>query len=225
LKILGLETSSTLFSVCLNNDARLICEIRKDRDAQHGPRDGDVFREVQGLLKQLHGEPLGAVVISIGPGMFTSLRVGLSLAKGIAFAQNVPIVGVNTLDIIGMSSLFFNKVLLAVINAFQGEIYAAFYKKGKPISDYMLTTPNKLQALSKKHRSAAEGTLIAGPGVSALKNIPAGSISYLQSDFFLPSAAKAVLLALPRIKKSNFDDPEFLEPFYLKKTDAERKDG
>lgn len=218
MKILGIETSSSTFSLCLNEDACVLHEFRKQREL-NGHEDGAIFEEARRLIDKVGGKGIDAIAISIGPGMFTSLRVGLALAKGIALVKHTPLVAVNTLDVIGVQPSHPAAVIVAVVDAYRGEVYAAFYSEGLRTSDYLLTTPARL--LEKLHGNS----LIVGPGahIFAATALGRGNICVSDDDRYLPTAPKVVTLALPRIEQGSFDDIDFLEPYYIKKTDAERK--
>ncbi len=220
MKILGIETSSSLFSLCVNEDEKTIYEIRKNRLIDMKSRDAQFFTEAKKLIEYFRPDRIGALAISIGPGMFTSLRIGLSLAKGLAFVQNIPIVAVNTLDVIGLSMSFSHYPILAVINAYHQEIYAALYKNGKRLTEYLLTTPEEVKKFLK------DKTMVVGTGIEVFKRkksiLKTENLYFVGDDFLLPNAAKVVKIALPRIQAGTFVDPEVLEPFYIKKTDAER---
>lgn len=217
MKILGIETSSPVFSLCLHEDGEVQYEYRKRREFE-GNRDVMIFEEAKRLVDSVGGKNLGAIAISIGPGMFTSLRVGLSLAKGIVMVYGTPLVAVNTLDCIGVQPSYVTSPVVAVINAFRGEIYAAFYEHGKRTSDYLLMKPAEILKMINDH------ALVIGPGVEILNE--SGLVQSLLDingdDCYNPSASKIITLALPHVKQEDFDDIEFLEPFYIKKTDAER---
>jgi len=217
LKILGIETSSPIFSLCLNEDEETLREFSKRREID-GYGDAEIFKAAKDILDSVGGENIGAIAVSIGPGMFTSLRVGLSLAKGIALVNNTPLAAINTLDIIGVQPSLPNLRMTAVVNAYRGEVYAAFYDSGKRVSDYLLVTPQKLLEM------VGEQAIIIGPGVDAVAGAgPVRSdIELRRDEKYLPTAKGVVSLALPRIRKSDFDDIHFLEPYYIKKTDAER---
>ena len=159
MKIVGVETSSTLFSLAVHEDDKLLYEVTRDRHACIDSRDAGLFSAANQLFDEFQADEIEALAISIGPGMFTSLRVGLSLIKGLVLAHDIPCVAVNTLDIIGIPLSFTKIPVFAVINAFHGELYAAMYKKGKIISDYQLTSPEYLLG------SISEKIIIAGPGV------------------------------------------------------------
>ena len=217
MKILGIETSSHLFSLCVNEDDKIVYEVMRNRFLSQN-RDAHFFAEAKKLIESYGLKNIGAIAIDIGPGMFTSLRVGLSLAKGLALAQNIPIVTVNSLDVIGISMRFAHYPILAVINAYHGELYAALYKQGERVSDYLLTTPKEVRKIIKCK------TMVIGSGVDILKELcDRDSHLYCTCDtFLLPTASKVISIALPRIHNGQFDAVETLEPYYIKKTDAER---
>lgn len=196
----------------------MLFELKKNREADKKSRDAHFFSEIQRLVRDVHG--FDAIAVSIGPGMFTSLRVGLSLAKGFALACGTPVVAVNTLDAIGIPLGFMEHHVLAVINAYHDEIYAALYKNGERMSDYLLMTPDTIGDLIQGT------TYIVGSGVSVIKKartaLKSSGVIFIDDAFLLPDASKIVALALPRIEAGTFDDPERLEPFYIKKTDAEK---
>ncbi len=220
LKILGIETSSPLFSLCVNDDEKMLYEMRKNRLADEKSRDAHFFAEAKRIIEYFGRDNIGAIAISIGPGMFTSLRVGLGLAKGLAAARNIPIVAVNTLDVIGLSVTFLQQPVLATINAYHQEIYAALYKNGKRLTEYLLTTPSEVKKLMK------DKTIVIGSGVEVFQRDEKTSkrlrLHLVCDEHLLPSAAKVVRIAFPKIKSGVFDNPELLEPFYIKETDAER---
>ncbi|UCG90933.1 MAG: tRNA (adenosine(37)-N6)-threonylcarbamoyltransferase complex dimerization subunit type 1 TsaB [candidate division WOR-3 bacterium] len=208
-----------MFSLCINEDDKVVYEIKKERTSETG-RGADFFFEAKKIIDHHKPSTLRAIAVSIGPGMFTSLRVGLSLAKGLALAHKTPVVAVNTLDVIGVSLAFVQRPILAVINAYHGELYAALYEQGKRTTDYRLTIPQDIKKIIK------DNVLVLGSGTGVLEDsgfvANMAGIHFVNADFLLPTASKVVSVALPRIRSGSFDDPEMLEPYYIKKTDAER---
>jgi tRNA threonylcarbamoyladenosine biosynthesis protein TsaB len=217
LKILGIETSSHLFSLCISEDDTVLYEIIRNRLADDS-RDAHFFVEAEKLLEYWKTEPIGVIAIDSGPGMFTSLRVGLTFAKGLAISQNIPVVTVKSLDVIGNSFTFSQYPVLAVINAYHGELYAALYSQGKRLTDYLLTKPEEIKKLIR------EKTVVIGSGVDLVQETYGQETHFIYSRdvSLLPTASKVIAEALPRIKKKQFEDIEMLEPYYIKKTDAER---
>ncbi|UCF71051.1 MAG: tRNA (adenosine(37)-N6)-threonylcarbamoyltransferase complex dimerization subunit type 1 TsaB [candidate division WOR-3 bacterium] len=217
MKILGIETSSPVFSLCLNDDETVLHEYSRRREVD-GYGDVEIFNEARKILDSVADGELGAIAVSIGPGNFTSLRIGLSLAKGLALVKETPVVAVNSLDVIGLISSLPDLHMVAVVNAYRGEIYAAVYDSGKRVSDYLLTTAAELMQMM------ADGVVIVGPGIDIIADIqprPSG-IVFNKDERYLPRASRVVSAGLPRIRNRDFDNIEFLEPFYIKKTDAER---
>jgi tRNA threonylcarbamoyladenosine biosynthesis protein TsaB len=217
LKILGIETSSHLFSLCISDDDTIIYEVIRNRLTDES-RDAHFFVEAKELLADCRLETIGAIAIDNGPGMFTSLRVGLTCAKGLAISKNISVVTVKSLDVIGSSFQYSHYPVLAVINAYQGELYAALYKQKERVTDYLLTKPEGLSQLIR------EKTLVIGSGVDLVQKTYGQGAHFIYSHdpFLLPSASKVIACALPRIKKKQFENIEVLEPYYIKKTDAER---
>lgn len=219
MKYLGIDTSGDIFSLCLCEDDRLLIEVRKNRAAEPGVRDARFFAEAREMIRRPGMESLDAVAVSVGPGMFTSLRVGISLAKALALAWSVPVVGVNTLDLIGRSPIFGGDRILAVINAFQGDLYAALYERRRRRSGY-LAVPALV--LAKRFSGPL---IVAGPGAGLVKKLRlpgTGRWTFIDDESVWPSARRVIQAAEPRIRRKTYDDADLLEPFYVKKTDAER---
>ncbi|MEO0215402.1 MAG: tRNA (adenosine(37)-N6)-threonylcarbamoyltransferase complex dimerization subunit type 1 TsaB [candidate division WOR-3 bacterium] len=211
----------------------VIYEVRQNRDSFSAKMDAGIFYEIQRAIRYLDKERLSAIAVSIGPGMFTSLRVGLSITKGLSISLNIPVVAVNTLDAIGQagsrvySPLFYNcpHYIMVVINAYQEELYSAIYKQGLRISEYLLTTAEDLLNILKNIIEKEPGPVIVlGPGASLLKNQITNSTARLifPTECSFLTSAHLIPIALPLVEKQNFTAPEFLEPFYIKKSPAEK---
>ncbi len=237
MKILGIDTSSTIFSICLVEEEKILYELRCERSFYKNSKDAGFFSNLKYLLEAMNNPQIDAIAITIGPGMFTSLRVGLAFAKGLYLSRNIPIYTVNTLELIAVSFpgiILKNKIdgriiIAPVINAFQNEIYVAFYKRHKRIGQDLLITPDFLIKYINNKFKQKDTIIILGPGVQILKQHStfakfikkSEQIILLDAELFFPSAAKAITTALPRIRKKEYDSPELLEPYYIKKTSAE----
>ncbi|MEO0095099.1 MAG: tRNA (adenosine(37)-N6)-threonylcarbamoyltransferase complex dimerization subunit type 1 TsaB [candidate division WOR-3 bacterium] len=236
MKILGIDTSTSFFSVCICDDNEILYELRSERGFIKNSSAANLFDTVQELFNNMEDGNIDAIALSIGPGMFTSLRVGLALAKGLYISKHIPICGVNTLEVIAWSylSLDFIKnekgiICVPVMEAFQGELFVAFFsRKGKIGQDMVCNPEELLNFINQKYKN--KKMIIIGPGVKILKeywlikNVKK-SLQIIESYLFYPSSSKVVYAALPKIKKGHFDDPELLEPYYIKKTSAEMKRG
>lgn len=237
MKILGIDTSSTMFSVCLNVDEKVLYELRCERSFYKESRDAGFFKTLKHLIDNLDNTSLDAIALSLGPGMFTSLRVGLAFAKGLYLSQHIPIYAVNTLEVIAKSFPFFafkknSKIIVAaVINAFQNEIYVAFYNYQQRIGKDLLITVDGFVDHTNNNFKPQYTIFVIGPGVqfikqnkTAMKFIKKSKpLIMLDSELYFPSAARLIKTAMPRIRKGEYDNPDILEPHYIKKTSAEKK--
>jgi len=234
LKILGIDTSTTAFSICVFEDNKILYELRCERAFINDQKDAGLFSAIQELLNNMENETIDGIALSIGPGMFTSLRVGLALAKGLYFSRNIPLCGVNTLDVIAHSFYLLdlvnkgkNIIIASVMEAFQGEVFVAFYNHGAKIDQDMVFNPGAL--INFIERNFKNKKIIAiGPGVKILaghkmKKNAKNKLYIIDSYLFHPSASKVVYTAFSKIKAGDFDDPENLEPYYIKKTSAEQR--
>ncbi|MCX7994231.1 MAG: tRNA (adenosine(37)-N6)-threonylcarbamoyltransferase complex dimerization subunit type 1 TsaB [candidate division WOR-3 bacterium] len=229
MKILGIDTSTTVFSVCLSEDNKILYEVVRERTYWYNQSDGNLFNLIKNLMNT--SEKIDAIALTIGPGMFTSLRVGLAIAKGLYLSRNIPICGVNTLEVIANSLQIpdFIKdeyIISPVMEAFQKEIFTAFFTRRERVSKDLIFTPEEFFKFIR-HKFNRKKIIAIGPGVKLIKNQLSGGsgqkIFFNDSPLFYPSSAKVVFSALPKIKNGIFDNPELLEPHYIKRTSAESK--
>ncbi len=149
-------------------------------------------------LPQLRG-----VAVATRPGSFSALRVGLSVAKGLAFSLNIPLMGIPTTDAIAAPFAWTSRPVLAVMTAGRGRVVWARYQPGMPADGPRNTTVEELRT------AAAEtpGSLVAGE-TELLTDIEA---------LALPAGARVEQIARlgwNRLKAGDTDDPALLEPIY-----------
>jgi len=127
LRILGIECATWLGSVALEEEGRIVAEICARARLSHAETLPDLVRTVlQSAGARL--EAGDAIAFSRGPGSFTGLRIGLSLAKGLALALGARLFGVPTLDGLAVASLPWEGRLCACLDARKQEVYAALYE-------------------------------------------------------------------------------------------------
>ncbi len=167
-----------------------------------------------------------AVAVTIGPGSFTGLRIGLSFAKGLAFASGLRIVGVPTLDALALAAPPWSGVLCAGLDARKQEVYAGLYRTedGRIVR---LGTPVALAASALISRLTVPCTVI-GDMVEAYGPLFAAALgeggTLLASDVHPPRAAATARLAAARLRGAPAgDDLVALAPAYLRPPEAELK--
>lgn len=158
---------------------------------------------------------LDAIAVSRGPGAFTGVRLGLSIAQGIALALDRPLIAISTLAVLAMRAPEGN--ILAAIDARMGEVYAGSFRREQgqlhALAAEALAAPDALP-LPGEGRWHAVGTgFAAADGV--LGSRLQGRLAGLQADA-LPHAADLVVLALAAWQRGEAIAPELVEPAYLR---------
>lgn len=136
MRILGVDTSTTTASVALIEDGQLLAESGHQLQSPigipvsaRGNHSETVLPLIQAALQQasLRLVDLTAIAISIGPGSFTGLRIGLALVKGLGYQSALPVVGVSSLEAQAGRMKDFTGVLCPLLDARKGEVYAALF--------------------------------------------------------------------------------------------------
>jgi tRNA threonylcarbamoyladenosine biosynthesis protein TsaB len=153
---------------------------------------------------------LGAVVVVSGPGSFTGVRVGLSAAKGLCEALEVPLVGVSRLALLELESDA--EEVCAVLDAGRGEFYCGHYLGGACVAEALLGREAMLQL-------AAEVGAAVGCEDRVAEAFAGSGIPFVAAQE--PKAADAWMVARERLTQEIFDDPMELDANYLRRTDAE----
>ncbi len=170
---------------------------------------------------------LDAVAVVHGPGSFTGVRVGLSAAKGLCHALNLPLVAISRLAVLASlaqqppagvphpSKSYrdgWETQINALLDAGRGEFYSGLYANGLCLRESLLTRD---QLLAEANREPRQLFVVCEPSL-------AQSIAELVPQIVAePSAASALPLALVRIRQRAFDDPASIDANYLRRTDAE----
>jgi tRNA threonylcarbamoyladenosine biosynthesis protein TsaB len=128
MRVLGIESATSRQSVALVEDDRLVAEAFY---LAEGTRGGGLMPTLDEVLRQAGVAPrdLGAVAVSVGPGSFTGLRVGLATAKGLALGTGAALVGVPTLEVLAEGYPVPDAIICAVLDAYRGEVYTALFRR------------------------------------------------------------------------------------------------
>lgn len=221
MNLLAIETATTNCSVAVLSGQSVICETNLNKAKAHAQDLGEL---VQFTLKKASITPtdLNAIAVSKGPGSYTGLRIGVSTAKGLAFAWGLPLIGVPTFEglAINLSSMIAEQeILCTVFDARRTDVYcAAFYKREGEIQVWRDTT---MQPAILLHDWLQTDKLVYFAGNAAIRcqqnfeDLSASPTKLIAPDVYLPNAGGIARAALKRYEFSQFEELESFEPFYL----------
>ncbi len=223
MKVLALETATIAGSIAIVDDNKgLIGEVKVDVKIAHSER---LMPSVQWLLKasSITIKEIDAFAVSIGPGSFTGLRIGLSTAKGFSYSTGRPIVPVPTLDAFAKTLPFCSHMICPMLDARKNEIYAGLYKWEDNLCKKLM--PETALSPEELLKRINEPVVFMGDGVKIYKKL---IIDTLGTDAILapasrmsPSASSVAEIAVEKLKQGITADPVKLTPFYIRKSEAE----
>lgn len=221
--ILGIDTATKQLSCALGDKDGVISSFRVRVEKKHTEI---LMPSIEHLLKTTsHDWPdLAAVAVDVGPGLFSGLRVGVTIAKTIAEAVGVPMVTYSSLDLLSFPYHYSDRLVVSVMNAGRGEVFYALYK-GLPRGMQRISPNNcsSPQELAAELFSRGEETLLVGEAAKRYSDIfiQDSRTEIAPAEGCYPSAARLVELSYPRVVREDFVPPEEVKPLYLKKSDAE----
>jgi tRNA threonylcarbamoyladenosine biosynthesis protein TsaB len=219
MKILALETATLSGSVALLDDREgLIGESRVNIKIAHSER---LMGSVNWLLNasRVSIHDIDSFAVSIGPGSFTGLRIGLSTAKGFCFATQKPIVPVPTLDALARTLPFCSYLICPMLHARKNEVYTGLYKQeGALLKKIIPETAVKPCDFLKEIKEPA---VFLGDGAKSNEKLIRDSLQdkavFGPPSKMSPSASTVAEIALEIIKTGIHTDPVILTPFYIRK--------
>lgn len=213
--ILHIETSTTQCSVGLSKNGRInVLSEYNDEQYSHSEK---LHGFVQECLKQasITTKDLDAVAVSKGPGSYTGLRIGVSAAKGICFALDIPLISVSTLLSLSHQARVNSGVIIPLLDARRDEVYSAVYDNNhqeiRGIQAEIITNNSFSNYLAK-------GTVyVMGPGAEKCKLLidKHPNLNFEPTTSF-PSAQQMAEIAQSKFERKEFEDVAYFEPFYLK---------
>ena len=215
--ILNIETSTDVCSVALTCDG----EVLEHHENYEGQNHAQVLSSfIESVMKYATSREikLDAVAVSLGPGSYTGLRIGLSEAKGLCFGLNVPLIGINTLKLLTVEVMFRHffeeEIYFApMIDARRKEVYTAVYDNA--LREVMPAQPLILDENSYAEFLATHKVAFFGNGSDKARDI----ISHQNAIFFegvKPVALTMLALAEKAVRENDYIDVAYSTPLYLK---------
>ncbi len=221
VNILMIETSTKKCSVAISQNGKLLDSIEEVSDKYLHSEKLHPF--IDELLKRnkISPQDLSAVAVSKGPGSYTGLRIGVSASKGLAYALDIPVITLSSLEILARGvKLHESGFIIPMIDARRMEAYTAVFDK-----NYLIVRDIRAEILNEN--SFAEflennKVYFVGDAVAKAENV----ISHPQAVFTSHQFPAAADMAEPAWKKwlnNEFENTAYFEPFYLKDFIAKKK--
>jgi tRNA threonylcarbamoyladenosine biosynthesis protein TsaB len=218
--LLALDTSSRYVGIALYDGAQVLSETIWVSQNYHTV---ELAPAVASIMEKSGVVPnrLKAIAVAIGPGSFTGLRIGLGLAKGIAFVHRIPIMGIPTLDILATSQAFRQEPMAALVLVGRGRFATGWYR----VVDGNWQSDNKIDILTMDGlaEQITEPVYVCGELSRDDRQILVGK----GKNISLASPAQCVRrpsylaeLGWQRLKKGLVDQPDNLAPLYLRHNDS-----
>jgi tRNA threonylcarbamoyl adenosine modification protein YeaZ len=213
---LAIDTSTDFASIALSHEGITIAELTWNAAQRHTV---ELVPNIERMLSQMkvNQKSLGAIFVAKGPGSFNGLRVGMSTAKGLSFALNIPLIGISTLEIEAYPFAFTRLLLCPIHNAGRGEIAVAFYRqddKWHCLEEEHITTVDILcQRINEETIFCGE---IPEPVIQQLRQRLGKSAVIPEMATRLRRASYLAILGWQRFKRNEMDNPASLQPLYLR---------
>lgn len=221
IRILHIDTANRFCSVALSEDDHLT-GLKETNEVNAHSRVITIFMEELFDEHKIKPADLDAVAVSMGPGSYTGLRIGVSAAKGLCYAQDKPLIAVSTLQSMAIGSISKAKnessfddelVFCPMIDARRMEVYAAFFDAS---GEFKREVKAEIIDENSYHQELADHKIIfSGDGAEKCRGVITGPNAIFQ-DGVRPSAKYMIGLALEKFNNKQFESTAYFEPFYLK---------
>lgn len=220
MKLLAIETSTPGSSVAVVEDRRTLAAASRIDRVGHA---GFLVPAIDFCFDQVGWSPndLDAVVVDVGPGLYTGIRVGLATAQGLAAAFGIPIIPALSVDALGLEAKTGHRMIWAVVDARRGEFAVARYRPvpGGVVRESLteLMTPDELRATME---STADDSLVVGDVselpdgfLTGLHHVKTGKPRY-------PYAVALAEIGAGKYEREEYPPPEDIRPVYMREPDV-----
>jgi tRNA threonylcarbamoyladenosine biosynthesis protein TsaB len=221
--ILGIDTATPQVGCAIGGHEGVLAAFQSAKGRRHAET---LVPAIKFLCTQARIElsEIGAIAVDVGPGLFTGMRVGVATAKAMASALRIPMVGVNSLDLLAFEVRWTSRRIVSVVDARRGEVFYAFYRQVpggvQRLSTMRCGTPEEL---CSEIQATGEEVLAVGDGALRYREslVELLRVDVEDASLAYPSPAALVQLAHARALREDFVNAWDLQPVYLRKADAE----
>ena len=216
--ILNIETSTNVCSVAVSQDGSCIFNKEDHEGPNHAVILGVFVQEALSFIDS-HAIPLDAVAVSCGPGSYTGLRIGLSMAKGICYGRDVKLIAIPTLELMCVPLLLGEKIneenalLCPMIDARRMEVYSQFF--GRALNEVRSISADIVENNTYDDILAQQPVYFFGNGAEKCHEVLTHHNAHI-IEGIVPLAKNMYPLAEKRMANEQFEDVAYFVPFYLK---------
>lgn len=224
--ILGIDTATRVAGAAVVNGERLVSERFIHNLQTHSQ---NIIPMIQQVMDDAGLKPadLSGIAVTGGPGSFTGLRIGMSVAKTMSMVLKIPVIGVSTLRAMAWNLYGAEGLICPILDARKNEVYTCIYQSAPDglhkLADPAALSPERLFSLLAEH--PGEKVTFIGDGVpvygQALKEKLGDCALFGTMINSFPRASAVAELGLYQLKEGRLSDPTFLQPIYLRKSEAE----
>ena len=226
MKILGIDTSSMAASVAVIEDNKLICEYTINTKKTHSQKLMPMIENMLGL-SDLNVREIDAIAVCEGPGSFTGLRIGMATAKAIAHVNDIPVIGVNSLEALAANMNLCDKKICSILDAQRNQVYTGRYQyEGTKLVEIKEIGIQQIDELLEELAHSGEQWILVGEAVYKYED----KIREI-SNIEIPASSNNVTKAgsLCSVAKVKFDEGKDIfdcytvNPLYIRKSQAEEQ--
>lgn len=216
--ILNIETSTNVCSVAVSQDGSCIFNKEDHEGPNHAVILGVFVQEALSFIDS-HAIPLDAVAVSCGPGSYTGLRIGLSMAKGICYGRDVKLIAIPTLELMCVPLLLGEKIdeenalLCPMIDARRMEVYSQFFDRA--LKEVRSINADIVENNTYDDILAQQPVYFFGNGAEKCHEVLTHHNAHI-IEGIVPLAKNMYPLAEKRMANEQFEDVAYFVPFYLK---------
>lgn len=225
--ILAIDSSSLVASVAIANDDVIIAEYTVNLKKTHSqtllPMIDEIFR-MTGLDKK----EIKAIAVSNGPGSFTGLRIGAATVKGLAFALDIPVIPVSTIQMMANNYNHCNKLICPIMDARRNQVYTGIYScEEDELNEILAPAPMAIEDLLQKIEEIGKDVIFVGDGIPAFKDQIEENLKvkhfYSRQNFARQSARSLAALGTELLKMGKAISSDEFVPDYMRLSQAERE--
>ena len=210
--ILNIETATKNCSVSISNNGKTVALRELATEGYSHAEKLHVFIEEVLAEARITYKEIAAVAIGSGPGSYTGLRIGVSAAKGLCYALGIPLIAIESLQILAQKAKIEEGVIIPMLDARRMEVYCCVFDKS-----HHVVQKTSAKILDETSFSDISGPIyIIGDCQEKCQSVLTDDRFHFIADYQYPSAEEMSVATYAKFLTEQFEDVSYFEPFYLK---------